>query len=102
MVRIKNNRTFAPEKRQHINNTTIMATASIQQTTPFTINIPKVDLKRFKGLAKAMGWPFEENIVVDETEYIMTNTKIMESIREGERAIAEGKVKVTKLEDLWK
>ena len=26
----------------------------------FTIRIPKVDLKRFKGLAKAMGWVFEK------------------------------------------
>ena len=26
----------------------------------FTISIPKVDLKRFKGLAKAMGWVFEK------------------------------------------
>ena len=38
-----------------------MATSVIdQQTMPFTINIPKVDLKRFKGLAKAMGWTFEK------------------------------------------
>ena len=72
------------------------------QTTPFTINIPKVDLKRFKALAKAMGWTFEECIEVDETEYIMSNSKIMEGIREGERAIAIGNVKPTKLEDLWK
>ena len=79
-----------------------MATAPIQQTLPFTINIPKVDLKRFKGLAKAMGWTFEECIEIDETEYIKSNPKIMEGIREGERAIAEGNVKTTNLEDLWK
>lgn len=80
-----------------------MVTKALQsQTTPFTINIPKVDLKRFKGLAKAMGWTFEECIEVDETEYIMSNPKIMESIREGEREIAEGNIKTTRLEDLWK
>lgn len=73
-----------------------------EQTTPFTIKIPTVDLKRFKGLAKAMGWTFEECSDVDETEYIMSNPKIMEGIREGERAIAEGDLKTTKLEDLWK
>ena len=38
-----------------------MATSTIQQQTmPFTINIPKVDIKRFKGLAKAMGWTYEK------------------------------------------
>ena len=80
-----------------------MKTISTQsQMTPFTINIPRVDIKRFRGLAKAMGWTFEECIEVDETEYIMSNQKIMEGIREGERAIAEGNVKTTKLEDLWK
>ncbi|MDO4819356.1 MAG: hypothetical protein Q3994_03145 [Prevotella sp.] len=80
-----------------------MKTISTQsQMTPFTINIPRVDIKRFRGLAKAMGWTFEECIEVDETEYIMSNPKIMEGIREGERAIAEGNVKTTKLEDLWK
>lgn len=57
-----------------------MTTTTLQSlTTPFTINIPKVDLKRFKGLAKAMGWTFEECIEVDETEYIMSNPKIMVS-----------------------
>ena len=77
-------------------------TRTIKQTLPFTINIPKVDLKRFKGLAKAMGWTFEEYPEVDETEYIMSNAKIMEGIREGEKAISEGNIKTTKLEDLWK
>ena len=80
-----------------------MRTTTIeQQTRPFTINIPKVDLKRFKGLAKAMGWSYEECIEVDETEYIMSNEKIMNGIREGEQAIAEGNLTTVKLEDLWK
>ncbi|MBQ0072628.1 MAG: hypothetical protein KBT34_00355 [Prevotella sp.] len=79
-----------------------MNTMTVTPSIPFTINIPKVDIKRFKGLAKAMGWDFEKCIEVDETEYIMSNPKIMNSIREGERAIAEDNVKVTKLEDLWK
>lgn len=78
------------------------AVALQQQVKPFTINIPKVDIKRFKGLAKAMGWTFEEAVEIDETEYIMSNPKIMEGIRLGEQAIAEGNLKVTKLEDLWK
>lgn len=49
-----------------------------------------------------MGWTYEECVEVDETEYIMSNAKIMDSIREGERAIAEENIKVMKLEDLWK
>lgn len=80
-----------------------MATASVQpQMGSFTIKVPKIDIKRFKGLVKAMGWTYEEDIEVDETEYIMSNQKIMDGIREGERAIAEGNVKTVKLEDLWK
>lgn len=80
-----------------------MATAALQsQVKPFTINIPRMDIKRFKGLAKAMGWSYEETIEIDETEYVKANPKLMEGIREGERAIAEGNVTVTKLEDLWK
>lgn len=79
-----------------------MNTAVLTPSIPFTINIPKVDVKRFKGLAKAMGWEYEKCIEVDETEYIMSNQKIMDGIREGEHAIAEGNVTVTKLDDLWK
>lgn len=67
----------------------------------FTISIPKVDLKRFKGLAKAMGWVFEKKEEIDETEYVMSNPKIMDSIREGEKAIAAGNFQTTKLENLW-
>lgn len=78
-----------------------MNTIAATQSIPFTINIPKVDVKRFKGLAKVMGWNFEKCEDMDETDYIMSNPKIMDSIDEGERAISEGKVKVTKLEDLW-
>lgn len=79
-----------------------MATVNAQPYIPFTINIPKVDVKRFKGLAKIMGWDYEESVEMDETEYIKSNPKIMNAIREGERAIADGKIKTTKLEDLWK
>lgn len=47
----------------------------------FTVSIPKVDLKRFKGLIKAMGWTFEQEM--DETEYIMSQPKIMDAISKG-------------------
>ena len=79
-----------------------MATMTAQpETMDFTISIPKVDLKRFKGLAKAMGWVFEKTEVIDETEYVKSNAKIMDAIREGEEAIASGNFQTTKLEDLW-
>lgn len=38
-----------------------MATTVAQsQIQSWTINIPKVDLKRLKGIAKAMGWTLEK------------------------------------------
>lgn len=38
-----------------------MATTIAQpQMQSWTINIPKVDLKRLKGIAKAMGWTLEK------------------------------------------
>ena len=58
-----------------------MATAPIQQTLPFTINIPKVDLKRFKGLAKAMGWTFEE---AHDAEYYARLDRSIEQANNGE------------------
>lgn len=66
-----------------------MATISLEQTTPFTINIPKVDLKRFKGLAKAMGWSFKE-----ATNDYYESPKFYEDLEEAEKEIAEGKGKV--------
>lgn len=33
-----------------------MATTTANQMESFTISIPSIDLKRLKGIAKAMGW----------------------------------------------
>ncbi len=66
-----------------------MATATIQQTTPFTINIPKVDLKRFKGLAKAMGWTYEK---VEQDYY--ESDRFYKDLDEAEQEIDSGKGKV--------
>ncbi len=33
----------------------------MSQTETFSIQIPKVDIKRFKGLMKVMGWTFSKN-----------------------------------------
>lgn len=65
----------------------------------FTVSIPKVDLKRFKGLIKAMGWTFEQEM--DETEYIMSQPKIMDAISKGDEAIASGNYTTTRLEEIW-
>lgn len=38
---------------------------------------------------------------IDETEYVLSNPKIMEAISEGEEIISSGSFKTTKLENLW-
>ena len=38
----------------------------------FTISVPKIDTKRFKGIAKAMGWLIEP--VQKEKQYDITRT----------------------------
>lgn len=74
-----------------------MATMTIdQQVTPFTINIPKVDIKRFKGLAKAMGWTFEEV----EPDYY-ESAQFYKDIDNAEEAIAKGEGKtVSSIDEL--
>lgn len=73
-----------------------MAIATIQQETIFTINIPKMDVKRFKGLAKAMGWTFEK---VEDNYY--ESEQFYKDIDEAERAIANGEGKtVSNIEEL--
>lgn len=73
-----------------------MASATLTQTTPFTINIPNVDLKRFKGLAKTMGWTFEE---IREDYY--ESPEFYKDLNEAEQDIANGKGKtVSSVEEL--
>lgn len=57
-----------------------------QKTVDFTVTIPKVDLKRFKGLIKAMGWSCEKN----ETEYYESD-QFYQDIDKAEADIAAGK-----------
>lgn len=41
-----------------------METSTVtSQVETFSIQIPKVDVKRFKGLMKVMGWTFSKNAV---------------------------------------
>lgn len=37
-----------------------MTTAATIPSTNFTVTVPNIDLKRFKGILKAMGWTFEK------------------------------------------
>lgn len=37
-----------------------MTTAATIPSTNFTVTVPNIDLKRFKGILKAMGWAFEK------------------------------------------
>ena len=39
---------------------------------------------------------------MDETEYIMSSPEMVRIIRQGEKAIEEGRGRVIKLEDIWK
>ena len=91
----KNKRGTHSNKKKH--NDSVMATMTInQQITPFTINIPKVDIKRFKGLAKVMGWTFEEV----ETDYY-ESAQFYKDIDKAEEAIAKGEGKtINNLDEL--
>lgn len=77
-----------------------MSTTIQSQMMTLNVSIPKVDFKKFKSFFKAMGWAFEVD-TIDETEYVKSNAKIMDAIREGDEAIAKGDIQTTKLEDLW-
>lgn len=62
------------------------------QMETFTISVPKADLKRFKGIAKLMGWAFEE---------YYESSRFYNDIDEAERAIANGEGKrVCSVEEL--
>lgn len=39
---------------------------------------------------------------IDETEFIMQNSEIMEAIKDGDAQIKSGNFETTKLKDLWK
>ncbi len=38
---------------------------------------------------------------ISETDYILSNSKIIDAINDGDKIIASGNYKTTKLEDLW-
>lgn len=44
----------------------------------------------------------DTKVVEDDTEYIMSNPKIMKAIGDGDKQIASGNFTTTKLENLWK
>ena len=64
----------------------------------FTISIPKVDRRRFKGIAKAMGWNIAP--VVQEEEFDVTQTA---GFKEAMEDVKHGRVtRYDSLEDLYK
>lgn len=60
----------------------------------YVINIPKVDFKRLKGIAKAMGWEVEKNEYYESSAFY-------KDIEMAEEDIANGKGKsVSSVEEL--
>lgn len=60
----------------------------------YVINIPKVDFKRLKGIAKAMGWEVEKNEYYESSAFY-------KDIEMAEEDIANGKGKsVSSIEEL--
>lgn len=60
----------------------------------YIINIPKVDFKRLKGIAKAMGW------IVEKKDYY-ESSMFYSDIDKAEKDIAEGKGKtIISIEEL--
>ena len=71
--------------------------AALRQET-FTISIPKVDRRRFKGIAKAMGWNIAP--AVQEEEFDVTKTA---GFKEAMEDVKHGRVtRYDSLEDLYK
>ncbi len=56
-------------------------------TLDFTISIPKVDLKRFKGLVRAMGWSFEK---VEKANNNEPSPELLDAIEKSRNEIKEG------------
>ncbi len=71
--------------------------AALRQET-FTISIPKVDRRRFKGIVKAMGWNIAP--VVQEEEFDVTKTA---GFKEAMEDVKHGRVtRYDSLEDFYK
>ena len=58
---------------------------AVLQPNTFSISVPKVDLKRFKGIAKAMGWKITP--APNVADYDITQTagfkEAMDDVRHG-------------------
>lgn len=71
-----------------------MATTLQSKTETYTIHIPNIDIQRFKGLAKAMGWTFEKNGYYESPQFYA-------DLDEAEKEIAEGNgVKISGVEEI--
>ena len=71
---------------------------SVKKTVDFTVTIPQIDLKRFKGLIKAMGWSCKKK----EPEYYESE-QFYRDVDKAEADIAAGKsVSVSNADELDK
>lgn len=73
-----------------------------QDMTTVCLNIPTIDLKRFKGIAKAMGWLLTKTEKMDETSYISSSKAMLDIIAQGKEEIKLNPTDTTNVDELWK
>lgn len=67
-----------------------MATSTISsQIETLTISVPKVDLKRLKGIVKAMGWKIEKTDYYNSPQFIADLEQAEQDIKEGRGTVLE-------------
>lgn len=54
-----------------------MATTSLNMEQ-VTISVPKIDMKRLRGIAKAMGWKIEKENALDKAVKEVKDGKVLE------------------------
>ena len=59
-----------------------MNTSAVEYS-PFTINVPKMDVKRFKSIAKAMEWIVVPVAIKEKTKCPSAMEEAMEDVRLG-------------------
>ena len=77
-------------------------TLQSQQMTTVSLCIPTIDLKRFKGIAKAMGWLLTKSEKMDDTAYLSSSQAMLDVIAKGEAEIKNNPKDYIKVDDLWK
>ena len=83
LVNSKKSSTFAAAK-EYRNSKNYIMEATLQQNV-YSITVPKIDLKRFRGIVKAMGWRVAPCQKVEEEDITQTSgyKEAMEDVRMG-------------------